>query len=113
MGNNGKKPGKKSAETPVVRLKDFKGDLKPIIKRAPRIPAMLEGYGFRKASGDWGMTFSVTKESKKFSEPLQDHMMDEYIIVAIRVKSIQEAQALLSGNELDKLELDLHSLSVG
>ncbi len=72
--------------------------------KALKIPCQLEGFSYRKASGDWAITFIVQKSQLGFAQPLQFEIDSNFVIACIKVKSLEEVSELMGKEIINHVE---------
>ncbi len=62
---------------------------------AIKIPCQLENFSYRKATGEWVVTFTVQKAQLHFAQPLQDEMESNFVLACIKVTSLDEVTEIM------------------
>lgn len=53
-----------------------------------KLPVTLEGFSFNKRTQDWNISFTMQPENLEMGKPLMNHMGDHFVLMLVRVKSM-------------------------
>lgn len=72
-------------------MKKAEDDRAEVIK----VLCQLEGFTYRKATGEWIMSFVIQKPQLKHAQPLQNEMESNFVIACVKVKSLEEVETIM------------------